>query len=199
MEEPKHGNKAFPANRRLIIATWNVEGLTESKLVQLVATMERRNIDILCIQETREVGSAYRYVYNGFMYINSGASEGDRSFAGVGFLLSPSMQQSVISFRQISDRVCTLKLKTLGGKLMLINTYAPHGGYDFDVRQEYYNMLSDVVAGTQTHGLQVVLGDFNARIHRRFNGEEDVLGEYCFGSSTFQPDSRSSRELLVQM
>ena len=36
----------------LVICSWNIRGLTDLKLFELVLHMKRYNIDILCIQET---------------------------------------------------------------------------------------------------------------------------------------------------
>ena len=46
-----------PCHTDLSIATWNVEGLTGVKLVELQWHMKRLEIDILCIQETHKSGS----------------------------------------------------------------------------------------------------------------------------------------------
>ena len=41
------------------LATWNVEGLTEVKVEQLQLVMARRDIGLLCIQETHRTNSDY--------------------------------------------------------------------------------------------------------------------------------------------
>ena len=189
----------MPTSHCLKIATWNVEGISESKIMQLVMVMQGRSIHILCLQETREIDSNYRYTDGGYLFINSGETGVSRSFAGVGFLLSPVARKSLISFRQLSGRIATRKLKTSGGTLSLVNVYAPHGGYQVERRTQFFDELDKAVADSRTYGMQLLTGDFTWRIHRKFGGEEAILGNNCFGNPHYQPETRSIRELLLQM
>ena len=99
------------------IATWNVEGLlTASKLEQLKLVMLRRRLGIMCLQETHVSGSPY-YVSDGFLVVLSGGTDGQREYAGVGFLVSPSVRSAVIGFTQHSNRMVSLKLRVRAGRL----------------------------------------------------------------------------------
>ena len=74
-----------------------------------------------------------------------------------------------------------------------------HGGNLFHAGQPLHNNLSCAIKETRSYGLQVVLGDFNARIHRRGMGEDDILGEYCFVAQFHEPDSRANQQLFMQL
>ena len=69
----------------------------------------------------------------------------------------------------------------------------------FEVRQEFYAQVQDFVESQRTHGPVIVLGDFNARLHYRQNGEEDVMGPTVFGNPNKILASTSNRELLVEL
>ena len=66
------------------------------------------------------------------------------------------------------------------------------------MRQAHYSEISRLISATSSHGLKLVVGDFNARIHKQLPGEEDVFGQYCFGRLNYEQDHNSNRELLVE-
>ena len=104
------GNTA-PFREELLVASWNVEGLSDIKLWELTSMMTRRRISILCIQETRIIQSPYYTTDHGFLVILSGSSEVAKDYAGVGFIVAPWAVQSVVGFLQYTNRVACLKLR----------------------------------------------------------------------------------------
>ena len=177
-----------------------MEGLTDIKLEQLCNIMRSRSLGLICLQETRVPHSGSRELDNGYILITAGEDDEKRTYAGVGFLIAPRLKKSLYSFKPISERICRLKLRVKGGKTVIINAYAPHNGYDFQVRQQYFSQLSEVVANSSSFGLKLVVGDLNARIHNNIGGEREVFGQYCFGDPRYNPEQHpdSNRELLIE-
>ena len=130
--------------------------MTEIKIFQLCCIMRKRKLAFICLQETRICTSGGRIVENDHLLITSGNDDGKRTCAGVGFLVAPWVRRSVFSFKAISDRICYIKLRIYGGKLTTINTYAPHGGYEYDKRQEHFSELQSTIESSNSHGLKVV-------------------------------------------
>ena len=100
----------------LKIASWNIEGYSEDKLISLQMTMIRESIDILCLQETHRLLSDYFVSDEDFLIILFGGSNTDREYAGVGFLIAPYIRKSILRFCQKSNRMSCLKLHISGGK-----------------------------------------------------------------------------------
>ena len=100
--------------------------------------MRARGLAFICLQETRTPVSGSRIIEDGFVLITSGADDGKRTYAGVGFLIAPWVRQSIFTFKAVSERICYLKLRVYGGKATFFNAYAPHGGYEYNVRQQYF-------------------------------------------------------------
>ena len=75
------------------VVSWNVEGLSESKLVEIRICMQQQGIDALCLQETRRKHSFVQMLDEGYLFINSGHDSENISFAGCGFLLAPSARR----------------------------------------------------------------------------------------------------------
>ena len=61
-----HMNSHIPFTGDVIVASWNVEGLSDIKLFELTGVMRRRGISILCIQEVRILKSPHFVSEDGF-------------------------------------------------------------------------------------------------------------------------------------
>ena len=80
--ESFRGSRLRPTcSNNLEIGTWNVEGLTLSKLATLQRYMHQRGIHILCLQETHKTKSDYYTTEEGYLVILSGTSNGDSESA----------------------------------------------------------------------------------------------------------------------
>ena len=59
------GGKLHTATGEVTLATWNVEGLTDQKLVELRLHMKETEIGVLCLQETHKPRSDYLVLEDG--------------------------------------------------------------------------------------------------------------------------------------
>ena len=96
----KHGSIA--------VGTWNVRGMTDLKLHELILHMETYDINILCLQETW-CKQADVYTERGYFIRFSGSTGGERCWSGVGFIIAPSFRPRVRSYKQFDDRIAYLK------------------------------------------------------------------------------------------
>ena len=164
----------------LSVCSWNVEGLTESKLYEVCQYMKMHGIHVCCIQEVRKPNSDYYLTDDGFTVILSGSSNIAREWAGVGFIVSPSLKQKV-EFLQFDNRIASIKLRTTGGKASITNVYAPTNLADVEVKLQFYELLHTHLRSFSANGLRIIAGDFNARFGHRRSGEEHFLGEFSCG------------------
>ena len=119
-----------------------MEGYTEVKRIELQSYMQQEGIGILCLQETHKPKSDYWVSDEGYIIILSGGPEGVRENAGVGYMIAPWMRKSVVSFCQASPRMASLKIRIQGGKMNIVTAYAPHSGYEYSERQQYFHSLA---------------------------------------------------------
>ena len=192
------GGRVYPCQRNLSVGSWDVEGYTNSKRIELQRYMEQENIGVLCLQETHKSKSDYYLSDEGYIIILSGGLEGKRENAGVGYMIAPWMQKSVVSFCQDSSRMAALKIRVRGGKMSIITAYAPHSGYDFADRQSFFHSLSEFVHKQSVHGPKLVFGDLNARLFRQLPGEEHLIGPYVFENRVAKISPCANRHLLVE-
>ena len=87
--------------------------------------MQRRDVGILCMQETHKKNSDYYVTAEGFLVVLSGSAGEGREHAGVGFLIAPWFRKCIVGFTQKSARLASLKIRVEGGKLVIVNGYAP--------------------------------------------------------------------------
>eukprot|EP00959_Pyramimonas_sp_CCMP1952_P015781 333843-Pyramimonas_sp.AAC.2 len=147
------GGRLSVASAGLQLGTWNVEGFTEAKLVELQMHMKSYGIDLLCLQETHKPKSEYTVTEEGFPLIFSGASADDvNETVGVGFLISPRLRRSVVGFRQASSRMASLKLRVVGDKILVCSAYAPHSGKPPSERQTFFQELNTFLGSLSCHG-----------------------------------------------
>ena len=116
------------------IATWNVEGMSDDKLICLTRSMRQHGIHILCITETHIEDSFQLRTDDSYFIFYSGSNIESPSRFGVGFIITPYIISSVIGCGPISHRLCSLRLRVFG----IICAYAPHNGHSLILRQHFF-------------------------------------------------------------
>ena len=186
-----------PSPNQLCIGSWNVEGLTEAKLVTLETYMHDHGIHLLCLQEVRKCMSEYYITDAGFLFISSGGT-GNIEYAGVGFLVHPCLRNHVYNFCQYSNRIAGIKIRTPGGKLAVISAYAPHAGRPFDERFNFFQDVTTYWQSISVNGQKMCFGDFNSRLYCKYAGEEDIIGSHYVKNQEKHMVASMNRFLLIE-
>ncbi|KAK3521037.1 hypothetical protein QTP86_003681 [Hemibagrus guttatus] len=136
----------------LRIGTLNVGTMT-GKGRELADMMERRKVDILCVQETRWKGSKARSIGAGFKLFYYGV---DSKRNGVGVVLKEELVRNVLEVKRVSDRV----------------------GCELEEKERFWSELDEVMESIPT-GERVVIGaDFNGHVGEGNTGDEEVMGKF---------------------
>ncbi|KAK3573105.1 hypothetical protein QTP86_013220 [Hemibagrus guttatus] len=125
----------------LRIGTLNVGTMT-GKGRELADMMERRKVDILCVQETRWKGSKARSIEAGFKLFYYGV---DSKRNGVGVILKEEFVRNVLEVKRVSDRVMSLKLEIEGEMLNVVSGYAPQVGCELEEKERFWSELDEVL------------------------------------------------------
>ncbi|KAK3518433.1 hypothetical protein QTP70_000665 [Hemibagrus guttatus] len=158
----------------LRIGTLNVGTMT-GKGRELADMMERRKVDILCVQETRWKGSKARSIGAGFKLFYYGV---DSKRNGVGVVLKEEFVRNVLEVKRVSDRVMSLKLEIEGVMLNVVSGYAPQVGCEIEEKERFWSELDEVMESIPT-GERVVIGaDFNGHVGEGITGDEEVMGKF---------------------
>ncbi|KAK3563885.1 hypothetical protein QTP86_004825 [Hemibagrus guttatus] len=158
----------------LRIGTLNVGTMT-GKGRELADVMERRKVDILCVQESRWKGSKARSIGAGFKLFYYGV---DSKRNGVGVVLKEEFVRNVLEVKRVSDRVMSLKLEIEGVMLNVVSGYAPQVGCELEEKERFWSELDEVMESIPT-GERVVIGaDFNGHVGEGNTGDEEVMGKF---------------------
>ncbi|KAK3512985.1 hypothetical protein QTP70_034000 [Hemibagrus guttatus] len=142
---------------------------------ELADVMERRKVDILCVQETRWKGSKARSIGAGFKLFYYGV---DSKRNGVGVVLKEEFVRNVLEVKRVSDRVMSLKLEIEGVMLNVVSGYAPQVGCELEEKETFWSELDEVMESIPT-GERVVIGaDFNGHVGEGNTGHEEVMGKF---------------------
>ncbi|KAK3568551.1 hypothetical protein QTP86_008749 [Hemibagrus guttatus] len=142
---------------------------------ELADMMERRKVDILCVQETRWKGSKARCIGAGFKLFYYGV---DSKRNVVGVVLKMEFVRNVLEVKRVSDRVMSLKLEIEGVMLNVVSGYAPQVGCELEKKEKFWSELDEVMESIPT-GERVVIGaDFNGHVGERNTGDEEVMGKF---------------------
>ncbi|KAK3550446.1 hypothetical protein QTP86_025724, partial [Hemibagrus guttatus] len=149
--------------------------LLDGKGRELADVMERRKVDILCVQETRWKGSKARSIGAGFKLFYYGV---DSKRNGVGVVLKEEFVRNVLEVKRVSDRVMSLKLEIEGVMLNVVSGYAPQVGCELEEKERFWSELDEVMESIPT-GERVVIGtDFNGHVGEGNRGDEEVMGKF---------------------
>ncbi|KAK3568350.1 hypothetical protein QTP86_004951 [Hemibagrus guttatus] len=152
------------------IGTLNVGTMT-GKGRELADMMERRKVDILCIQETRWKGSKAHSIGAGFKLFYYGV---DSKRNGVGVVLKEESVRNVLEVKRVSDRVISLRLGIEGVMLNVVSGYAPQVGCDLEEKERFWNELDEVMESIPTGERVVIEADFNGHVGEGNTGDGQV-------------------------
>ena len=124
---------------KLKVATLNVGTMT-GKGREVADLMERRGMDILCVQETRWKGERARCIGGGYKmwYCGSGNKK-----KGVGIILKKEYVDRVVELWRVTDRIICLKMEPDGVMLNVISAYAPQVGCIREEKETFWLDLDE--------------------------------------------------------
>ncbi|XP_063540093.1 craniofacial development protein 2-like [Cydia strobilella] len=183
-----NGNaKAYPVSdgrhcaNKLRIATWNIGSLT-GRSQELAETLQRRNINICCIQElkwkgckSRDIGRGYQLIYNGTTTKRNG------------IVLDSTLKQRLINVNRISDRLMCIKLALYNGPAWnIISVYAPQMGCNTSEKEEFWDDLGDLLQSLPKGEGRLVAGDLNGHVGHKAPPNSNIHGNYGYGTVNSQ-------------
>ena len=151
------------------VGTLNVGTMT-GKGRELTDVMEKRKIDILCVQETRWKGSKAKNTGGGFKLFYYDA-DSRRNGVGV-IIMKEEFTKSVVDVTRVSDRIISVKADIGGMMINIISVYAPQVGCDMEEKNDFYSELDETMAKIPNTERIVVGADLNGHVGEGNYGDD---------------------------
>ena len=142
---------------------------------ELADMMERRNVDILCLQETRWKGSKARNIGGGCKIFYNGADERKN---GIGIVLRKELAESVLEVKRVSDRLMAMKLEVNGSILNIVSAYAPQVNNSMEEKNDFWEDLDGLIESISKEE-KIVL---NGHVGEGNIADEEIMGRYGAGT-----------------
>ena len=146
---------------------------------ELADLKERRNVDILCLQETkwkeskaRNIGGVCKLFYNG----------ADERENGIGIVVREELTKSVLEMKRVLDRLMAIKLEVKGFILNIVSAYAPQVNNSMEEENNFWEDLDGLIENVSKQE-RIVLGeDLNGHVGEGNIGDEEIMGRYGAGT-----------------
>jgi exonuclease III len=149
-------------------------------LREIVDTMIRRRVNILCVQEIKWKGQKTKEVEDtGFKLWYTGTTANKNR---VGIVLDKSLKDGVVDIKQQGDRIILVKL--LVGDLIfnVISAYAPQIGLNESITRQFWEQLDALVISVPISEKLFIGGDLNEHVGSTRVGFDGVHGGFGYGS-----------------
>ena len=164
--------------------TLQSERTTERRTTIIGLELERYNIDIAALSETRFAGTGQlTEPTSGYTYLWSGLSESEKRLYGVGFAIKTSIVKKLENLpTAVNERLMWLRLK-ISEKCYatIISAYAPTMTNEEVVKEKLYADLDNILRKTPKEDKLILLGDFNARVGANSTSWSRTIGKYGVG------------------
>ena len=135
-------------------------------------------------------------------FIYSGRVSEDHG-SGVSLFLSPAAARALVSSQCISDRLLSTRINCGSIRMTSVVSYAPTDVAEAEEKDQFYESFEDVLQRAHPHDLQVVVGDFSARVGNIRNGFELFLGPHAVPGSSIDNrqrllDTCASNNLVIE-
>ncbi|XP_071720749.1 uncharacterized protein [Rutidosis leptorrhynchoides] len=160
---------------RIRVGSWNVGTLT-SKSRELVDTLLKSKVDILCVQETRWRGAEavdiddYKLWFSGSRVARN----------GVGIFIGPRYKDNIVGVGRCSNMIMSVRLVIQEETYMVICAYAPHVGLGEEEKCRFSELLDEVVRSCPADHRLLIGGDLNGHIGTCLDGYAGVHGGFRY-------------------
>ena len=175
----KKQREAWKGRRSLIrVNTLNIGTMT-GKGRELADMKEQRNVDILCLQQTKWKESKARNIGGGCKIFYNGA---DGRKNGIGIVLREELAESVLEVKRVSDRLMVIKLKVKGSILNIVSAYAPQVNYSMEEKNDFCEDLDELIESISKEERIILGADLNGHVDEGNIGDKEIMGRYGAGT-----------------
>ena len=156
-----------------------------------VEVVERRQLEVLCIHETKWKGDRARTMMGGYKLLHAG----DGRSNGVGIIVSEEISKTVVRVERWKGRIVMAWLMIRKQMMCVMSVYRTQTGRMGAEKEEFRDALERMMGLVELEVMLCIVGDFNAHVGAVEPGEEESVGRYGWGARN--REGRALVELLV--
>ena len=141
--------------------------------------VERRRLEVLCIQETKWKGDRARTMTGGYKLLHAG---GDGRSNGMGIIVSEEISKTVVRVERWKRRIVMAWLIIRKQMMCVMSVYGPRTGRMEAEKEEFRDALEKMMGLVELEVMLCIAGDFNAHVGVVEPGEEEIVGRYGWGA-----------------
>lgn len=115
-------------------------------------------------------------------FIFSGKPAAEDRASGVGLLLTPTARRGLIEWSPISDRIMTARFRCKVRNITFVQVYSPTNTSQDDIKEAFYQQLSQALDKVTKGDILIVMGDLNAKVGNSNVNWETVMGKHGLGT-----------------
>lgn len=146
--------------------------------------IKRLGVDVLGVAETWWADAGVCPTEGGTLYYSGNLERNHRK--GVGIVVAKHIEKYVSGFVPYSDRAVLIKLNVKPVNLNIIQVYAPTADAVDEEIEAFYDEVKDLLKFTRKHDINVIMGDFNAKLGSGKCG--DLVGPFGLGKRNERGD-----------
>ena len=147
------------------------------KTAQVTSEMQRYRISILGVSECRWSGFGRLRTQTGEIILYSGRDD-DVHQSGVAIVMTRYASRCLESWSPVSDRIITARFHSKYIKTTIVQVYAPTNEAEDEAKETFYDQLQKVLDAVPRHDMLLVMGDWNAKVGVRQEGESGIVGKH---------------------
>ena len=159
----------------MIFGCWNVRALNGKEL-ELAEEIEKFNVDILAITETKKKGQGVENIGPNHVLIFSGVDVRERARAGVGLLVHKKLENLIENWNFISPRLLEVNIKPKDREIKLLIAYGPNEDANKEEKDKFESNLQIAAENLKPKQELMILGDLNARVGNNAETACGVIG-----------------------
>ena len=156
-------------------------GTLRGRSSEIVEMLERREVDVCCVQEHRWRGRSVRMIEGKAERYKFFWKGNEFGTGGVGIFLAEKWVDKVIDVNRVSDRIILIKILANDRILTVVSVYAPQCGLDDSVKDNFYDSLIGTTAKLADKEVVVITGDLNGHVGKEAEGFENLHGGFGYG------------------
>ena len=178
-KQVKKQREVWKETRLLIrVGTLNIGTMTGSGK-ELADMMKRRNVDILCLQETKWKESKARNIGGGCKIFYNGA---DGRKNGIEIVVREELAESFLEVKRVSEGLMAMTLEVNGSILNIISAYAPQVNNSMEEKNDFWEDLDGLIESISAEERIVLAADLNGHVGEGNIGDEEIMGRYGAGT-----------------